>query len=105
MPRQPRRWPLSYALVVAKRSQTLRMCPPGVAPQRAVEHGIAEFGRLDGVVNNAGIIRNTSFGGTSEEDFDRVMAVHVKAPLPVPKPRSGIGERGGSQERTFGHRW
>ncbi|MCG5214311.1 SDR family oxidoreductase [Streptosporangium sp. KLBMP 9127] len=36
------------------------------------------FGRLDIVVNNAGILRDKSFGKMSVEEFDAVLAVHVR---------------------------
>jgi NAD(P)-dependent dehydrogenase (short-subunit alcohol dehydrogenase family) len=39
---------------------------------------IDEFGRIDGVVNNAGITRDRMLVSMSEEDFDRVIDVHVK---------------------------
>jgi NAD(P)-dependent dehydrogenase (short-subunit alcohol dehydrogenase family) len=39
------------------------------------------FGRIDVLVNNAGIDFSAGLGETSEEDFDRVFAVNVKAPF------------------------
>jgi NAD(P)-dependent dehydrogenase (short-subunit alcohol dehydrogenase family) len=39
---------------------------------------VAEYGRLDAVVNNAGIIRDRMITGMSEDDFDLVVAVHLK---------------------------
>ena len=36
------------------------------------------FGSVDGLVNNAGILRDTIFHKMSEEQFDLVMNVHVK---------------------------
>jgi NAD(P)-dependent dehydrogenase (short-subunit alcohol dehydrogenase family) len=43
-----------------------------------VEAAIEKFGRLDGVVNNAGITRDRMLVSMSEEDFDSVLDVHVK---------------------------
>ncbi|MFC4588182.1 SDR family oxidoreductase [Sphaerisporangium corydalis] len=36
------------------------------------------FGRVDILVNNAGILRDRSFGKMSVEEFDSVLAVHVR---------------------------
>jgi NAD(P)-dependent dehydrogenase (short-subunit alcohol dehydrogenase family) len=47
--------------------------------RRLVEAVVAGFGGLDIVVNCAGIIRRTSVVDTTEEEWDRVMAVNVKA--------------------------
>ncbi|TCJ97617.1 3-oxoacyl-ACP reductase FabG [Nocardia alba] len=38
----------------------------------------AEFGSVDVMVNNAGITRDASMRKMSEEDFDQVIAVHLK---------------------------
>ncbi len=43
-----------------------------------VEQAIAEFGRLDIVVNNAGITRDRMLTSSTEQDFDATFAVHVK---------------------------
>lgn len=43
-----------------------------------VERAIAEWGRLDIVVNNAGIVRDRAIWNMSAEDFDIVMRVHVR---------------------------
>ena len=47
--------------------------------RRLVEAAVASLGGLDVVVNAAGIIRRTSVVETSEEEWDRAMAVNVKA--------------------------
>ena len=39
---------------------------------------VATYGRLDAVVNNAGIVRDRMITGMSEEDFDLVLGVHLK---------------------------
>src|SRR6202042_1005280 len=46
---------------------------------RMVEHTIREFGQIDILFNNAGIIRRATVLDLSEEDWDRVMAVNVKS--------------------------
>jgi NAD(P)-dependent dehydrogenase (short-subunit alcohol dehydrogenase family) len=43
-----------------------------------VERTVDTFGRLDGVVNNAGIVRDKMLTGMTEDDFDLVLAVHLK---------------------------
>jgi len=45
----------------------------------AVERTVAELGGLDILVNNAGVICRASVPETSEQDWDRVMAVNVRS--------------------------
>lgn len=44
----------------------------------AVETAIEEFGRLDAVYNNAGILRENSLVSMSEAEWDEVLRVHLK---------------------------
>lgn len=46
-----------------------------------VEQAVAEFGRLDVVVNNAGILRDGFVASLGEEDVDAVLGVHLKGHL------------------------
>jgi NAD(P)-dependent dehydrogenase (short-subunit alcohol dehydrogenase family) len=48
------------------------------AAERIVGTAVESFGSLDVVVNNAGIIRDRTLLKMSEEDFDAVIAVHLK---------------------------
>src|ERR1700726_1062006 len=43
--------------------------------QRLVERAIREFGRIDILFNNAGIIRRATVLDLSEDDWDQIMAV------------------------------
>jgi NAD(P)-dependent dehydrogenase (short-subunit alcohol dehydrogenase family) len=53
------------------------------APSAAtwVDQAAAHFGRIDALVNNAGILRMVTLEAGSEEDLDAMWAVNVKAPL------------------------
>ncbi len=48
------------------------------AAKRIIDTAIGTFGKLDIVVNNAGIIRDRMIFKMSEEEFDAVIAVHLK---------------------------
>ncbi|MGY4710956.1 3-oxoacyl-ACP reductase FabG [Mycolicibacterium sp. CBM1] len=43
-----------------------------------VDTAVAEFGRFDIMVNNAGITRDATLRKMTEEDFDQVISVHLK---------------------------
>ena len=44
------------------------------------------FGKVDGLVNNAGILRDKSFSKTTEDLWDPVIAVHLKGTYCVTRP-------------------
>ncbi|RZQ59502.1 SDR family oxidoreductase [Amycolatopsis suaedae] len=65
-----------------------------------VDQAVAEFGRLDVVVNNAGILRDAFVAGIEESQWDAVIAVHLKGHAAVLhhaaaywKARSKAGEQ------------
>ncbi len=47
--------------------------------QQFVDVGRSKFGTIDTVVNNAGIFFNAPFEQTTDEQFDRIMAVNVRS--------------------------
>lgn len=50
---------------------------------RLIETALDHFGRIDAVINNAGILRDGIFHKMTEADFDRVIAVNLKGPFNV----------------------
>ncbi len=63
--------------------------------QAAVRHAVEGFGGLHVLVNNAGIIRRASVVDTTEEEWDRVMAVNVKSVFLLSKAAIPVMARGG----------
>jgi len=53
------------------------------AAAKMVEAAVDTFGRIDIVVNNAGILRDVMFHRMSEAEFDQVVAVHLKGSFNV----------------------
>src|SRR5438105_9744697 len=47
--------------------------------QRMVDHAVKTFGRLDIMVNNAGIETRTSVLDTTEDQYDKVLAINLKS--------------------------
>jgi NAD(P)-dependent dehydrogenase (short-subunit alcohol dehydrogenase family) len=67
---------------------------------RLVARAVDEFGRLDVLVNNAGILRDRMITSMSEADFDLVVAVHLKGTFSMTKHACdhwrGVGKAGGT---------
>jgi NAD(P)-dependent dehydrogenase (short-subunit alcohol dehydrogenase family) len=53
------------------------------AAKRIIDCALDNFGKLNIVVNNAGILRDRMIFNMSEEDFDAVIAVHLKGSFNV----------------------
>ncbi len=53
------------------------------AGDRIVETAVKIFGRVDIVINNAGILRDKSFANMGDEDWDLVQKVHLKGAFKV----------------------
>ena len=51
--------------------------------ERIIDTAIREFGRIDILINNAGILRDVSFKNMTDADWDLIMKVHVKGPYKV----------------------
>jgi NAD(P)-dependent dehydrogenase (short-subunit alcohol dehydrogenase family) len=50
----------------------------GEAAQALVDRAVDEFGRLDILVNNAGILRDATLWKMTDEQFDAVIATHLR---------------------------
>ncbi len=60
-----------------------------------VASALDRFGRLDILINNAGILRDKSFHKLEESDWDRVLEVHLKGAFNVTQSAwPGMRERG-----------
>ncbi|PKP52333.1 MAG: beta-ketoacyl-ACP reductase [Bacteroidetes bacterium HGW-Bacteroidetes-1] len=66
--------------------------------EKLAEDVIAEFGRIDVLINNAGITRDNLLMRMTEQDWDLVMAVNLKSVFNLTKSvqRTMIKQRGGS---------
>lgn len=53
--------------------------------ERIVELAMDEYGRVDAVINNAGILRDSSFAKMTDEDWDLVQRVHLGGAFKVTK--------------------
>lgn len=51
--------------------------------ENIIETAIKEFGRIDVLLNNAGILRDVSFKNMSDDDWDLIIKVHVKGAYKV----------------------
>jgi len=54
--------------------------------QGILKSAVDAFGRVDVLVNNAGILRDKTFAKMEEADWDSVLAVHLKAAYCVTRP-------------------
>jgi len=66
------------------------------AAQSLVQTATREFGRIDGVVNSAGILRDTIFHRLTEQDWDAVISVHLKGSFNVSRAAAPVFRQQGS---------
>jgi NAD(P)-dependent dehydrogenase (short-subunit alcohol dehydrogenase family) len=66
------------------------------AAHKMVDAAISKFGRLDIVINNAGILRDVIFHKMTEQDFDDVVAVHLKGSFNVSRAAAPVFKEQGS---------
>lgn len=66
------------------------------AAQRIVKTAIDSFGKLDIVVNNAGILRDVIFHKMTVEDWNAVIGVHLNGSFFVSRAAAGIFREQGS---------
>lgn len=62
----------------------------------AVDEAVARFGGLDILVNNAGIMFEKTVDEMSEDDWDRMMAINLRAPFLLAKRAMPVFRRRGS---------
>jgi len=58
--------------------------------KNVVQTAVDAFGKVDILINNAGILRDKSFLKMTEEDWDQVMAVHLKGAFCVTQPAAAV---------------
>ena len=66
------------------------------APAAMVDTAVGEHGRIDVLVNNAGVRIRKPFGEFSADDFDRLMAVNLRAPMLAAQAAAAHMRVGGS---------
>ena len=67
-----------------------------VAVQKAVDATIADFGHLDYVVNNAGVVTMSGLDAVTDDEWDFVVDVNLKGPFIVAQIASRVMTHGGA---------
>ena len=93
MPARRSRWSTRSARRAARRWPTPTASPSWASANRIVQAALDAFGRIDAVVNNAGILRDRFFHKMSVEEWDAVINVHLYGTL-LREPRRGAALQG-----------
>ncbi|MBD3337794.1 MAG: SDR family NAD(P)-dependent oxidoreductase [Candidatus Lokiarchaeota archaeon] len=72
--------------------------------EKMVEEAISEFGKLDIVINNAGIIRDRMIYNMTEEEWDAVVSVHLKGTFNMSRHIARYFREKGKNNRKFSGR-
>jgi NAD(P)-dependent dehydrogenase (short-subunit alcohol dehydrogenase family) len=68
-----------------------------------IDQAIAEYGKLDIVVNNAGILRDRMLFNMTEAEFDDVIAVHLKGTFNMTRHVSAYFREQGKTNQDLGN--
>ncbi len=68
-----------------------------------IDQAISEFGKIDIVVNNAGILRDRMIFNMAEEEFDLVIAVHMKGTFNLTRHASAYFREKGKSDESLGN--
>jgi NAD(P)-dependent dehydrogenase (short-subunit alcohol dehydrogenase family) len=66
-----------------------------------VQTALDAFGKVDIVINNAGILRDRAFHNQTEEDWEKVLAVHLKGAFCVTQPAFRVMRQNGYGRIVF----
>ncbi|MEX0801693.1 MAG: SDR family oxidoreductase [Dehalococcoidia bacterium] len=66
-----------------------------------VQSALDAFGKVDIVINNAGILRDRAFHNQTEEDWEKVLAVHLKGAFCVTQPAFRVMRQNGYGRIVF----
>ncbi|MCK4285354.1 MAG: SDR family NAD(P)-dependent oxidoreductase [Candidatus Lokiarchaeota archaeon] len=68
-----------------------------------IDQAIAEFGKIDIIVNNAGILRDRMIFNMTEEEFDLVIAVHLKGTFNLTRHGAAYFRESGKADESLGN--
>ena len=95
--RWPRPWWPRSRPPAARPSPWPRTSPPWTAASGSSATGVEQWGRIDGVVAVAGILRERMLFNMSEDEWDAVIATHLKGHFTVFRARRGRHAQAGGR--------